>query len=437
MFDSENSLVTDRWFPIPEAALSHKEQRRLRAAILDDSGPQFLVISAGRRSFKTERFAKRDAVRYCLENRGKRVFCGAPTRTQAKSIFWRDLQDLVPSWAKGSVGQTDLVIHFRNGSELHVVGLEAHRRIEGVRWDRAYITEMQEVPEEFFSSTLEPILNDTGGRGIFEGRPVRRDYFFDMFNRQKQEPNRWASFTWTSEGILTEEQIENAKRTLAEEDYKREYLASFDIGGQRVYYAFSEENLLEYEINHALPLIVTFDFNSSVMPFSVNIGQEFDGKTYWYKSFSHTYTNTEQMCEILDQEFLSWRHYPAVIELYGDYSGGRSTSNSTRSDWETIQTFFRGKTRTNLHTKPCQKIRDRVAATNARLRNVLGEVRMYVHPQNCTALIEDFLRVQWASNGIQLDGRDPKRTHSSDSVDYYSYYAHPVQGKIKGSIRSN
>ena len=115
-------------------------------------------------------------------------------------------------------------------------------------WHRAYITEMQEVNPEFFGKTLEPILNDTGGRGVFEGRPVGKNHFYDLFNMAKVNPEQWASFTWTSEGVLSDQQIQNAKRSLTEEDYRREYLADFDVGGQLAYYAFSDANLLTFDV---------------------------------------------------------------------------------------------------------------------------------------------------------------------------------------------
>jgi len=81
---------------------------------------RFAVVTAGRRSGKTE-LAKRRLVITLAKRKPwspARYFAAAPTRDQAKRIFWADLKALVPSrWVK-NISESDLCIKTRFSSEL-------------------------------------------------------------------------------------------------------------------------------------------------------------------------------------------------------------------------------------------------------------------------------------------------------------------------------
>ena len=391
---------------------------RLRA-----STKQFKVIAAGRRSFKTERFLKREFVYRAVTDSNMNIMLGAPTRPQAKLIFWQDVIDLSPKWAMdGRPNKTELSIEYKSGCKLHVVGLKEYQRVEGVIWHKVGITEMQHTDPALFSQTLQPILNDTGGEGTFEGRPLGKNHFYDYFLKAKTDPDRWDSFTWKSSDILTPEQIRSAKSDLAIEDYEREYDASFDTGGQRVYYAYSAKNNEKWIYKQEYPVIVTCDFNATEKPMSWTVGQRVGNITYWMKSLSFKYTNTATMNERLDDYLKAFGNYPVKIIFYGDYAGNKNTSNSSYSDWDLITKYFSSKASIEKRIKPCLSVRDRNASTNAQLCNANNERRQFVDPDNCKPLIKDWEYVQRKENGIDLDGSNPDLTHNSDSVDYYNDY---------------
>jgi len=75
----------DRWYPLIE----HPVQRQLVLAV--SNGVRFPLVPAGRRSGKTERF-KRFLAREALTHPNEIYFAAAPTRDQAKKIFWDDLK---------------------------------------------------------------------------------------------------------------------------------------------------------------------------------------------------------------------------------------------------------------------------------------------------------------------------------------------------------
>lgn len=429
--EHKDIILTKRWFPLPEKALNHPVQKSIKTAT-----QQFKVIAAGRRSFKTERFVKRRFVQKSIMLPNKLYFIGAPTRQQAKLIFWEDIKALTPSWALNHKSESELFIEYHNKTRLYIMGLEEFRRIEGSRWDGCALTEYQECSPEIFSKTLQPILNDTGGEAIIEGRPIGHNQLFDEFNRSKTEPERWASFTWKSEDILTPQQIINAKTDLALRDYQREYEASFETEGQSVYHSFSQHNIFDHPYAWKMdqPIIVACDFNAGEKPMSWNVGQQIGSEVFWGKTLAHQFTNTVTMCTILWDFLQTLPSTPHTTIFYGDYSGTKDTSNSTRSDWEIIESFFRNKvTHWEKRIKPCRSIRDRNAATNGLLCNANNLRRMYAQKSECLPLIKDWEQVQRRENGIDLDESNPLRTHASDAVDYFSHIEHPAYGTAEGT----
>jgi hypothetical protein len=252
-----------------------------------------------------------------------------------------------------------------------------------------------------------------------------------LYTKTNTDPKRWSSFHWKSSDILSPNQIEAALSDLALEDYQREYDASFEASSQRVYYSYSAFNNVVHKMSPDMPVIVACDFNAMDKPMSWIIGQHMENKTYWVKSLCHSFTNTERMCTLLEEWLMKYfGKMPQHVIFYGDYSGTKHTSNSSRSDWEIIIEHFRNRVaKAERRTKPCLDIRDRNASTNGRLCNAKGERRMFVDAKECRELVRDWEQVQRKPNGIDLDGSDDKRTHASDAVDYYSDYEFPVRGR--------
>jgi hypothetical protein len=440
----KNILINERWFEINQKALKHPEQERL---ISDLKMKKFrnYIIAAGRRSFKTERFAKRYIVGCCIKNvnKGKIFFAGAPTIMQARSIFWDDLKKLSVNWNVKQIRETDMSIHFKNNNIIKVVGLHEFKRVQGQLLHGIVISEYQDCEPGVYNESIEPMINDTRGWCIKEGRPLGKNHFFDDFLKGRQAVKGWQSYHWTSEDILSHEQIDEAKTNLAKSDYEREYRASFESASQRPYYSYSERNNMRMNVMPGIPFIVTCDFNAQDKPMSWVIGQRIKTGsteiTYWHKSLSFQFTNTASMCRILDEDyFLKLSSgYPEQVYFYGDYAGNKYTSNSSKSDWDIIKNFFSSKTKAEFKTRPCRSIRDSIGATNGRLCNSKEEIRQYADPENCKELIKDWEYCSWKDNGRELDDRDPLRTHCCRAVDYYNEYEYPIRSKpVSGSLRT-
>ena len=433
-----SQLLTPRWFEIPQRALQHPEQQKL-ISDLKQRKYYHTTIVAGRRSFKTERFGKRYLVQQAIHNDNQKFFAGAPVRKQAQEIFWKDLKELIPKFMIEKISESHLKISLRNVSEINVVGLLEFATVEGGFANGFLISEWQKCEPEVFNQSIEPMINDVGGWVIKEGRPLGKNHLYDDYLKGLSFENGHASYFWTSEDILNEYQINRAKQSLGKIDYEREYLASFETAGNPPYYAYTYLNNSEYELNSNIPVIICCDFNATEKPMSWNIGQRIiqttSDITHITKTLSFQYTNTETMCGILD-EYLNTLPggYPKHLIFYGDYAGRAVKSNSSYSDWQIIESYFRNKAKFEKKIKYCKSIRDSVAATNSQLCNTIGERKLFINKENCKPLIRDFEYCQWKENSKELSDRDPMLGHCSRALDYYNDYEHSVKEKLPSRI---
>jgi hypothetical protein len=129
-------------------------------------------------------------------------------------------------------------------------------------------------------------------------------------------------------------------------------------------------------------------------------------------------SSTPEVCE----EFLQrYGEHRAGVKVYGDASGGHSSTVTGTSDYQYIRRFFashrslKGVVAGALSNPP---VRDRINLVNARLKNANGERRLFVS-QQCRQVVKDFEEVCYKPDSGQIDKeRDKKRTHLSDALGY-------------------
>src|SRR3972149_10002016 len=372
-------LLPKRW----SALRYHSEQARLWT-----EKKRFKAVVAGKRSGKTE-LAKRRLVLALVEKKqgpDPRYFAAAPTREQAKRIFWKDLKALIPKrWIK-RVSESELSITTKFGSELFIVGLDKPERIEG----------------------------GAGGGAVM-----------DDYAKKALDPD-WGFSSWPASDILPKDEVEAARRILDEKTFRQEYEASFEGSSGRVYYAYDSvaHEDKSIELMKGLPIIVACDFN--VDPCVWVLCQTDGKKIRVFDEVALRNTNTVDMARELLRRYEG--HKEGFL-IYGDAAGSARTT-AGKSDYALLleMGFKRQKIK---RANPA--VRDRVNAVNAVLRNTAGEIRLSHHPR-CKRLKRDFETVEWArganakhGSGGELDKRNSERTHATDALGYFVEYEFPLK----------
>jgi hypothetical protein len=412
MHTTPNHDWTRRWTPLRP----HPEQLRLW-----NSPARFKIIPAGRRSGKTE-LAKRRLIhgvfakdKYLVP---PRFFAAAPTRDQAKRIFWKDLCDLIkPAWI-ASMNASELKITVKNGAELHVLGLDKPQRMEGVSWDGGVIDEYADCKKGTFDAHIRPALADRKGWLWLIGVPdvegpaqVEYEQFYEVATSGRDE--EWAAFHWASADILPADEIASAKRRMDPRLFEQEMLGKFILAGGRAFPDFSVDlHVKPCEYDPKLPICWSLDFN--VNPMCSGVIQHRDGKVVVLEEFVLPDSKTDLAATAFLDRAAERGWDLQHLSVYGDATGKCRDSTSGLSDWIIIKNRL-----VHLSPRMCvprgnPPIKETINAINARLKSADGTVSLQVDPK-CQQLIADFRNALWPS---------PTLLHEEHSLAWLRYFVH-------------
>lgn len=415
------------------------------------SPARFNVVPAGRRSGKTE-IAKRKLVKRAFRGtdfEDPRFFAGAPTRDQAKAIYWSDLKAMIPRPLMArSPSETELSIRLVTGAEIRVVGMDKPERIEGQPWDGGILDEFANMKPGVWGENVRPALSDRRGWCDLIGVPEGRNHYYDLYKYAQGDDPEWGSFTWFSADILAAEEIAAAKRQLDELVFQQEYEASFVNFTGRAYYPFIEAlHTAPLAYNPDATLVFCFDFNvepgvaaicqEQVLPGqyerdaagAVLLDKPITGTGVIGEVWIPSNSNTPAVCRKL---IADWGEHRGRVVCYGDATGGsRGSAKVEGSDWELIAKELRPvfKERLSFRVKASNPAeRSRLNAMNSRLKSAAGDIRLMVDPGKAPHVVKDLEGVVLLKGGSgELDKKaTPALTHISDGLGYYVEHEFPI-----------
>ena len=423
-----NYIWTNRWKPLRE----HAEQIRLWT-----DPHRFKIVPAGRRSGKTE-LAKRKLVeslfRKTWHGSPGRYFAAAPTRDQAKRIWWQDLNDLLHADWKKDVSSSDLMIRTKNGAELWVIGLDKPMRMEGVSWDGGVIDEYADCKPGTFDAHIRPALADRRGWLWMIGVPdadgpaqVEYERLYDI--AIKNDDPEWAAFHWPSSDILPAEEVASAKRRMDPRLFEQEMMGKFILAGGRAFPDFlSSLHVKECAYDPKLPICWSLDFN--INPMCSGIIQHDRGKIWVLDELVLPNTSTDVAVTAFIERAAERGWDIRDLHIYGDATGQARDSTSGLSDWIIVKNRLRAFGPMMKVPRSNPAIKETLNAINAKLKSADGDVSLMIHPR-CQQLVADFRNALWPS---------PTMLHDEHSLAWLRYFVHreyPIRlerEKVRGTI---
>ncbi len=409
-------LLPQRWFRIPDRAFYHPVVTKYR-----ESRVRFKTIHAGRRSYKTE-IGKRKLIREIYENPGQRGFAGAPTREQAKRIFWKDLKSLSHEWFIKRHSESELFIEYVNGAELWVIGFDKPARFEGSPWNFGLITEAGNFKEQAINENIMPAIRDTGGWLDIEGVPEGRNHYYELseYARTSGDPE-WQDFAWKTAEVRDPKEVEKERARLDERTFRQEWEGSFESYEGRAYPYYDADTHRKkagtLRVDPEVPLCVCCDFNLD--PAVWILGQDTEDRTVFFEEIVQRRTDIWRMCAETKRRIEGHKHSKLVF--YGDYQHGKTRSlSATLSSWEIIRQEF---PHADFRIRSNPRIIDRRNAVNSRLRTADGRVHIAIDAR-CVELHKDF--EQATAEMEEHDDQQGDRTHAVAAAGYMIDYEHPI-----------
>lgn len=373
-----------------------------------DSPARFKMLCSGRRFGKTH-LALVQLIVWAAKKPGSLNWYVAPTYRAAKSIAWRQLKAMVPIELFSSKNEVDLSIQLTNGSRIELKGGDNSDNLRGSSLSNVVLDEAAYIPADAWEMVIRPALADQRGAAFFISTPAGYNHFHDWWETAQDEET-WETFSYSTieGGNVPMEEVELARRTLDERQFKQEFLASFETFTGRVYPDFCEDNVDATVQDMGGQILWGADFNVSVMA-GVLCSRVGDTLHIW-DEISVKNSNTDEVCMMLRQRFPD-----RDIVAYPDPTGiARKTSAAGATDHGIIRKYGMKV----ISPKQPWAVKDKLTATNWLIKNAAGDIRLFVHPR-CKDTIKGLKSVTFKEGAEDfVVDKDPGLEHWCDALGY-------------------
>lgn len=165
----------------------------------------------------------------------------APTFGQAKRVVWDYAKKYTSMIPQISTNEQDLRIDYpHNAARQMLLSAENPGSIKGIYLDDCIFDEYGLMDPTVWSEVVRPTLSDRKGGATFIGTPVGMNNFHKLYDYAKNsgDPEWFAAMYKASEtGLISQEELDSARRTMSEEEYEQEYECSFNAGLTGAYFA--------------------------------------------------------------------------------------------------------------------------------------------------------------------------------------------------------
>jgi hypothetical protein len=367
---------------------------------------RFIVLVAGRRWGKTT-LAVWWLVVNAFRSENRICYYVAPTYGQAKRIAWRVLKVLVPTEARCRISEQELSIELPNGSIIELHGADRPDRLRGVGLDCVVLDEYANMKSDTWSAVIRPALSNRVGRALFIGTPRGRNHLYELFLQAKFRKN-WAPFLFSTEqgGYVSHDELAVVAGEMDPQEYAREFCASFEDSGVRVYYGFDlQKNVLELK-SSAAPLLIGMDFN--VNPMTAVISQRAGDQCHVIDEIVLPNSNTQEMMHEINRRYAGRE---GVVHPDPSAASRKTSAPAGETDLTIIE-----RAGWTVYRNSPYKLIDRINSVNAMFFNARGSRRLLISP-NCRHLIKAVDALTY-KEGTKIADKRSGLDHITDALGY-------------------
>jgi hypothetical protein len=155
----------------------------------------------------------------------------APLLKQAKAIAWDYLKQFTRPIPGVVINESELFVELPNGARIRIFGADNPDSLRGLYFDGVVLDETADMKPEVWTTIILPAILDRGGWADFIGTPKGINLFSEMYFKALKDPDWYASLrTVYDTGALSEAEIELARSTMTEAQFRQEFLCDFTAG---------------------------------------------------------------------------------------------------------------------------------------------------------------------------------------------------------------
>ena len=163
----------------------------------------------------------------------------APFLNQSKAIAWDYLKHYAGAIPGTSFNESELRADLPNGGRVRLYGADNPNALRGLYLDGAILDEFGDMDPAVWTEVVRPALSDRHGWAAFAGTPRGKNEFYNLRNRGLKGDADWT--TWilkaSETGLLSAADLKDARDSMDESTYAREYECDFDASIEGAYYA--------------------------------------------------------------------------------------------------------------------------------------------------------------------------------------------------------
>lgn len=188
---------------------------------------RFNVLVVHRRAWKTV-WAILDELIVAIKEKWDYWYV-APTYRQAKKIAWRMIQKFWDQISGFKYNASELIVTYENWSTISLFGAE---NPDSLRWlDLRWVIfdEYAQQPSNIYSEIVFPMINANWWWVTWIWTPKGKNAFYQLYQRALKDERFYTMLLrHTDTKLLTDEQIEDAKKEMTEEEFEQEYNCSWE-----------------------------------------------------------------------------------------------------------------------------------------------------------------------------------------------------------------
>jgi len=153
----------------------------------------------------------------------------APLHVQAKDVAWTYLKQFTSPIPGAQINESELRVDFPRGARIRLYGADNYDRMRGIYIDGVVLDEAADFDPRAWPEVIRPALSDRQGWATFIGTPKGRNFFFEVYENARTNPDWFSLMLRASEtGIVNEYELADARSMMTPEQFGQEYECSFD-----------------------------------------------------------------------------------------------------------------------------------------------------------------------------------------------------------------
>lgn len=392
-------------------------KRHINQQHIIDTAKRFNVLKCGRRFGKTS-LAEELIIDPALD--GYPVAYFAPTYKDLAE-FWYNIKTICKDaieWQSEQLKQLRLV----TGGVIDMWSMEDPDSGRGRKYKRAVIDECEKAAkfEIAWKGTIRATLTDYEGDAWFLSTPKFGDTYFKEIHGLSADDkynHEWQSWTFTTydNPHMSKDEIDSARRTLADIYFRCEYLAE-DVDNAGALWAFAydkDKHSAKPELNRSEVVWLSFDFNRN--PICCSVIQHYDNSVKVLRTIKLENSDIYKLCDFI------LAHYPnCLFMVTGDATG--KNSSALVKDNINYYTVIKQKFGLSNNQMRVPVINPRLEDNQVLVNSVLANYSVEIHETEAEALHYDLRNVKTNSDGSIVKNNRQDSTQQADALDTFRYF---------------